>query len=63
VKYGSARKQQGKFGCKVRDERVPSRQIIHDLVNKLRITGLLTYKKQKHKRQVLTQNSDDMGLI
>jgi hypothetical protein len=35
VKYGSA----GKCWQKFRDERVPSRQTIHNLVNKLR-TGL-----------------------
>jgi hypothetical protein len=35
VKYGSA----GKCRRKFRDERVPSRQTIHNLVDKLRKTG------------------------
>jgi biotin operon repressor len=57
VKYGSARKCQRKF----RDERVLSRQTIHNLVNKLRSLGLLIHKKQKHKRRVLTEDKlDDM---
>jgi hypothetical protein len=43
VKYGSARK------------RVSGRQIIHSLVNKLRISGLLIDKKQIHKRRVLVE--------
>jgi transposase len=51
VKYGSSGKCQRKF----RDERVPSRQTIHNLVNKLKTTGLLTDKKTKHKRRVLTE--------
>jgi transposase len=51
VKYGSA----GKCRRKFRDERVPSRQTIHNLVNKLRTTGLLTDKETKHKRRVLTE--------
>jgi hypothetical protein len=51
VKYGSA----GKCRRKFRDERVPSRKKNHNLVNKLRTTGLLTEKKTKHKGQVLTQ--------
>jgi transposase len=55
VKYGSARKCRRKF----RDERVPSRQIIHNLVNKLRTTGLLVDKEQKHKRRVLTEEKLD----
>jgi hypothetical protein len=45
VKFGSA----GKCRLKFRDERVPSRQTIQSLVNKLRTTGLLIDKKQKHK--------------
>jgi hypothetical protein len=53
VKYGSARKFRRKFY----DERFPSRQTIHNLVNKLR-TGLLIDKKQKHK---LTEKLDDIG--
>jgi hypothetical protein len=54
VKYGSARKCRRKFRRKFRDERVPSRQTIHNLVHKLGTTGLLVNKKQKHKRRVLT---------
>jgi transposase len=51
-----------KFRRKFRGERVPSRQTIHNLVNKLRSTGLLIDKKQKHKRRVLTEEKlDDMG--
>jgi hypothetical protein len=45
VKYGSA----GKCRRKFRDERVPSRQTIHNLVNKLRTMELLIDKKTKHK--------------
>jgi hypothetical protein len=59
-KYGSARKCRQKFRRKFRDERVPSRQTIHNLGNKLRTTGLLRYKKQKHKRRVLNW-VDDLG--
>jgi hypothetical protein len=44
VKYGSA----SKCGRKFRDERVPSRQTIHNLVNKLRTSGHVIDKKQKH---------------
>jgi transposase len=58
VKYGFARKRRRKF-C---EERVPSRQTIHNLVNKLRKTELVIDKKQKHKRRVLTEEKlDDMG--
>jgi hypothetical protein len=53
VKYGSARKCQRKFQCKFHDERVPSRQTIHNLVNKLRSMGLLIHAKQKRKCRVL----------
>jgi hypothetical protein len=42
VKYWSARNCQRKF----HDERVPSRQTIHNLGNKLRTTGLLIKKKK-----------------
>jgi biotin operon repressor len=42
-------------------KRVPSRQTIHKLVNKLRTTGLLINKKQKHKHQVLTEKLGDIG--
>jgi transposase len=55
VKYRSARKCQRKFQSKFRDERVPSRQTIHNLVNKLRTTGLLRDKIQKHNRRVFTE--------
>jgi response regulator of citrate/malate metabolism len=61
VKYGSTRKCRRKFPHKIRDERFPSRQRIHNLVNKLR-TGHLIDKKQKHKRRVLTEEKlDDIG--
>jgi DNA-binding SARP family transcriptional activator len=56
-KYGSAGKRRRKF----RDERVPSRQTTNNLVNKLRTTGPLTYKKTKHTRRVLTEKLDDIG--
>jgi hypothetical protein len=55
VEYGSARKCRRKF----RDERVPNRQTIHNLVNMLITTGLLLDKKQKHKRRVLTEEKLD----
>jgi transposase len=62
VKYRSARKCQRKFRRKFRDERVPSRQTIHNLVNKLRSTGLWRDKEQKHKRRVRTEEKlDDIG--
>jgi hypothetical protein len=62
VKYGSARKCRRKFWHKFRDERVPSRQTVHNLVNKLRTTGLVIDKKQKHTRRVLTEEKlDDIG--
>jgi hypothetical protein len=58
VKYGSASKCRRKF----RDKRVPSRQTIHNSVNKLRTMGLLLDKKQNHKCQVLTEEKlDDIG--
>jgi hypothetical protein len=58
VKYGSARKCRRK----IRDERVRSRQTIHNLVNKLRSTGLVIVKKQKHKPPVFTEEKlDDTG--
>jgi transposase len=55
VKYGSGRKCRRKF----RDERIPSRQTIQNVVNKLRTTGLLIDEKQKHKRRVLTEEKLD----
>jgi transposase len=62
VKYGSARKCRRKFVHKFCDERVPSRKTIHNLVNKLRTTGLLIVKKQNHKRRLLTEEKlDDIG--
>jgi hypothetical protein len=61
-KYGSAGKCWRKFRRIFHDERVPSRQIIHSLVNKLRITRLLTDRKTKHKHRVLTEDKlDDTG--
>jgi hypothetical protein len=61
MKYRSAEKWRQKFQCKFCDERVPSRQTIHNLVNKLRTIGLIINKK-KHKRQVLTEEKlDDIG--
>jgi hypothetical protein len=58
AKYRSARKCRRKF-C---DERVPSRQTIHNLVNKLRSMGLLINKKQKRKCRVLNEEKlDDIG--
>jgi hypothetical protein len=62
VKYGSAGKCRQKFRRKYRDGSVPSRQTIHNLVNKLRITELLIDKKTKRKRRVLTEEKlDDIG--
>jgi transposase len=62
VKYGSACKCRQKFRRKFRGERVPSRQTIHNLVNKLRTTGFLIDKKTKHKRRVLTEEKlDEVG--
>jgi diphthamide synthase subunit DPH2 len=47
---------------KFRDERIPRRQTIHNLVNKLKSTGLLINKKQKQKRRVLTKEKlDEIG--
>jgi hypothetical protein len=58
VKYGSAGKFRQTFRLKFRDERVRSRQTIHNLVNKLRSTGLLIIdNKQKYKRRVLPEES------
>jgi transposase len=41
--------------------KVPSRQTVHNLVNKLRTMGLLMDKEQKHKCQVLTE--EKLGVI
>jgi transposase len=63
VKYGCGRKRRQKFRRKFRDETVPSRQTIYNLQNKLRTTGLLTDKKQKHKPRALTeQKLDGIGV-
>jgi biotin operon repressor len=59
VKYRSARKGRWKFLPKFHDERVPSRQTIHNLVTKLRSAGLLIDKKQKHKCWVLPEEKLD----
>jgi hypothetical protein len=61
VKYRSVGKCRQKCQRKFCDEKVPSRQTIHNLVNKLRTTGLLTDKKTKHKRSVLTEKLDNIG--
>jgi hypothetical protein len=62
VKYGSAEKCQQKFWRKLCGERVPSRQTIHNLVNKLRTTGFLIDKKTKHKCRVFTEEKlDEIG--
>jgi hypothetical protein len=62
VKYVSARNCRRKFRRKFCDERVPSRQTVLNLVNKLRSTRLLIDKKAKHKRRVLTEEKlDDTG--
>jgi transposase len=43
-------------------EEFPSRQTIHNLVNKLRSTGLLIDKRQKNKNEMLTEKKlDDIG--
>jgi hypothetical protein len=55
VKYESARNCRRNFRRKFRGERVSSRQTIHNLLNKLRSTGLLIYKKQKDKSRVFTE--------
>jgi DNA-binding transcriptional regulator GbsR (MarR family) len=62
VNYGSAGKCRRTFRRKYRDERVPSRQTVHNLVNKLRTAGLVRDKKQKRRRRVFTEEkSDDIG--
>jgi hypothetical protein len=55
VERRSARKCRRTFRPKFYDERVPGRKTIRTLVNKLRKTGLLIDKEQKHKRRVLTE--------
>jgi transposase len=62
VTYGFPIKCRRKLRRKFCNERIPSRQTIHNLVNKLKSTGFLTDKKQKHMRRVLTkENVDDTG--
>jgi hypothetical protein len=61
VEYCCARKCRRKFRRIFRVERASSRQTIHNLVNKLRTTGLLINKKRKHKRRLLAEELDDMG--
>jgi transposase len=47
---------------KFRDEKFPRTQTIHHLVNKLRSTGLLIDKNEKHKSKVLTEEKlDDLA--
>jgi hypothetical protein len=53
--YVSARKCQRKFRRKFHDEIIPSRQTIHNLMNKLGTTGPLIGKEQKQKRRVLAE--------
>jgi hypothetical protein len=60
VKYGPRRKCRRKFRHKFCDDRVPSKQTVHSLVNKLRTMGLLT-DNQKHKCWVLTEKLHDIG--
>jgi hypothetical protein len=57
VKYGYA----GKCRHKFHDETVPSRQTIHNLVNKLRTMGLLLDMKKNLKRRELTEKLYDTG--
>jgi predicted metal-binding protein len=63
VKYGSGGKCRWKCRRKFCDKRVPSRQTIHKLVDKLRTAGLfLTDRTQKHKSRVLTDEKlNDIG--
>jgi hypothetical protein len=61
VKYGSDRKYRRQLRRKFRDEWVPSRKIIHNLISTLRTTGLLIDRKQTRKCRVLTEKKlDDM---
>jgi hypothetical protein len=61
MKYGSAGNCRRNFWHKFSDEIVPSRQRVHNLVNKLRTTRLAINKQQKYKRRVLTEKLDDTG--
>jgi hypothetical protein len=58
-KCESARKCRTKFRCQFPGQPVPSRQIIHYLVNKLTATGSLVDKKPDRKRTVLTEEKFD----
>jgi len=58
-KYESAGKCRRKFRCQFPGEPVPSRQSIHNLVNKLKRTGSLLDKKPDRKRTVLTEDKLD----
>jgi hypothetical protein len=57
VKYRYATKCRRKFY----NERVSSRQTIHNLMNKLITAVLLIDEKQKHKRRVFSEKLDDIG--
>jgi transposase len=59
MKYRSTRKCWRKFQHKFCEERVPSRQTVHNLVNKLRSTGLINDKKKIHKCRVLNEEKLD----
>jgi hypothetical protein len=61
VKFGSARKCRRKFRHKFRDERFPSRQTLHNLVNLLRKAGFLIDKKQNHTRRMFAEKLEDVG--
>jgi hypothetical protein len=56
-KYESARKCRRKFQRKFTGEPVPSRQNIHNLVNKLKKTGSLPEKKTDRKGTVQTEKT------
>jgi hypothetical protein len=49
----------GKCRRKFRDEGVPNRKTIPNLVNKLKTMGFLIDKKQNHKRRVLAEEKSD----
>jgi hypothetical protein len=57
MKYGSAGKCRRKLRRKFRDESIPSRQTIHNLVNKLSTTGLLS-TEYLLRRSYVTQRPD-----
>jgi hypothetical protein len=61
-KYESAGKCRRKFQCQFPGEPVPSKQSIHNLVNKLKTTGSLLDKKPDRKRTVLREEKlDNIG--